>query len=197
MRASTNSSRFWKSAASSTRRKPRRPPLGRAMRRTLHDSRSNCLHASNDSCHRRRRVYWLGARSATDSGDGRPRGDHRPADVRRAPGEPHARPRRPAAYARGRGHRRCGCDARRVSAPCAGRRHAPGRGVARGPVDRRTGGVHSDEHRRDVHAAGSRPRALRVAERRGRPALPLPPRLDRRGLRRARRRGGFSRDDAV
>ena len=47
----------------------------------------------------------------------------------------------------------------------------PSRGrVARRPIDRRAGGVHSDERRRDVHAAAGEPSLLPRAARRDRAA---------------------------
>ena len=62
------------------------------------------------------------------------------------------------------------------------------RRVARRSFDRRARCVRADQRRRHVHAARSGPRSLDVASRRRAGGVSLPARLDRRGLRLARRR---------
>ena len=64
----------------------------------------------------------------------------------------------------------------------------------RRPQHPRAGRVHPHQRRRHVHAARSRPRALEQAARRREGGVPLPPRVDRRGVRIARpRRGALHR----
>ena len=71
----------------------------------------------------------------------------------------------------------------------AGRGHASGGGKPCGPLDRRAGRLRADQRRRHLHAAGGGAApttpALDAGAARG---VPLPPRLHRRGVRRAGRR---------
>ena len=68
---------------------------------------------------------------------------------------------------------------------------------ARRPLDRRAGRLHPDQRLRSLRAARRRAAPRRAARRRLAPALPLPPRLDRRGLRLARPDRGLRGDDAL
>ena len=89
----------------------------------------------------------------------------------------------------------------RAGRPAAGRAPAGGhrplrRRVARRPLDRRPGRSSSDQRRGHVRAAGRRAGLLASAARAAAQALPLPSRLDRRGLRLAGPDGPFHRSDA-
>ena len=88
---------------------------------------------------------------------------------------------------RGR-HLRPAADARRAwrnSARCG---DAPGGREPCRPLDHRRGRLHPDQYPRHLLHAGGGARLPRLARRRGQGGLPLPPHLDRRGLRLARRR---------
>ncbi len=81
--------------------------------------------------------------------------------------------------------------------PQAGGGPEPRRGNARRPVDRRSRPVRRDQHRRHVRPAGGGCRAGARAAGRGARGVPVPARLDRRGLRLARRRRVVQRGDPV
>src|SRR3546814_20249314 len=74
---------------------------------------------------------------------------------------------------------------------------SPGGGIPRRPVDRRPRGLHPDQRGRHLQAAAGGARALAVAVRRRRGGVPLPPRLDRRGVRLARGRRLLHRANAL
>ncbi len=77
-------------------------------------------------------------------------------------------------------------------------RHASGGGEPCRSLDRRPGRIHRDQHRRHVSAAECRAPALARAVGRGEGSLPLPPYLDRRGVRRpALRQRHFHRRNAL
>ena len=98
---------------------------------------------------------------------------------------------------RARGHRRRPGGGEGLRAVSAHGGDPPGGRVARRSLDRRARRVHPDQRRRDVHPAPRRDGLLEVGRRRPPPRLPLPPRLDRRGLRLARPAGLLHRGDAV
>ena len=105
------------------------------------------------------------------------------------PQPPPADPRR---------HRRCRRDAPGVRDPRPRRRDAPGRREPRRPLDRRSGRFRPDQRRRHLHPAGGGAAALRRPRPRPQSGVPLPPRLHRRGVRRAGpRRRAVHRDHAV
>ena len=79
-----------------------------------------------------------------------------------------------------------------------GRRHASCRREPCRPLDRRAGRVHPDQRRRHLRAAAGGAAATGArCRRRAARRVPLPPHLDRRGLRLARRRGPVPRDDRL
>ncbi len=154
---------------------------------------------ANDPRHRRRRLHRLqlhpGLARARRGRAGRQR---RQADLRRQYPEPrHARRRRPLPP-RPRRHlrpRRGGPPLRRAS---AARRRALRRREPRRSLDPRPGRLHPDERRRHLQPARSRARPLGRPGRRGETGVPLPARLDRRGLRLARpRRPCVQRDHPI
>ena len=76
---------------------------------------------------------------------------------------------------------------------CARCGHASGRREPRRPLDQRLGRVHPHQRARHPHPAGSGARLLDAPAGRARAGLPLPARLDRRGLRLAGPRGRLQR----
>ena len=80
-------------------------------------------------------------------------------------------------------------DAPRVRALPARRRASPGGRIARRPIHRRPGRLRPDEHCRHVRAAHGSATVLEIAPAGERASVPVRARLDRRGLRVARRHG--------
>ena len=110
----------------------------------------------------------------------------RQADVRGQPRQPAvARGRRPPRV-RARRHRRRGAGGRAAARASPARDREFRGGIPRGPVDPRPGGVHRDERRRDVQPARRDARVVDGAARAGARRVPLPARVDRRGVRLAR-----------
>ena len=99
-----------------------------------------------------------------------------------------------ARHVRPGGHRRSRARWRSVFARAPARRGPESRRRdARRSVDRRSRAVHRHEHRRHVRAArGARGTFVASCSAGGARGVPLPARLDRRGVRHARRRAGCS-----
>ena len=90
-----------------------------------------------------------------------------------------------------------GGSRRRLPRLPAGPRHPSRRREPRRPLDHRQRRLHPDQHPRHVLDAGGGARLLARARRRDARRVPLPARLDRRGLRLARARRPVRRDDAL